>query len=73
MQWNKNEKNYINFPDPQQRIWKNDSQIKYEGKVHERLVGYKYFSKLPFTEDFCLIHVKSFDKQVKQNSFYSTI
>jgi len=73
MGWNKNEKNYINFPDPQQRIWKNKKDIKYQGKVHERLVGYKIYSKLPFTEDFCLMHIKSFDKQISQNNFYSKI
>ena len=42
--------------------------------VEEFIKGHKVESKFPLDmEGFDLIHVKSFDKQVKQNEFYSQI
>jgi hypothetical protein len=35
--WNVNDKNHINFPDFQWRIYKNSPEIYWENKVHERL------------------------------------
>lgn len=72
--WRLNEKGYVNFPDLQTRIIKNIPEIKWEGKVHERLVGHKTHTTLPFeTEDYCLLHIKEIKRQEKQNDFYSTI
>ncbi len=72
--WKLNEKGYINYPDYQTRIIKNIPEIKWEGKVHERLVGNKTHSALPFeTEDYCLLHIKEIKRQEAQNTFYSTL
>lgn len=63
----------INAPDYQKRIYKNISEIKWEGRVHETLFGYKTFAYLPQTNDWCLIHKKQIKKQEKQNEFYTKI
>jgi hypothetical protein len=72
--WRVDEQQRINFPDPQMRLFKFGKGIKWKNKVHEVLDGYKTVSMLPHdTEDFCLYHIKSIDKQEKQNSYYETI
>ena len=71
--WNVNEKGWVNFPDYQWRIWKNNNKIKWINKVHERLDGFKEFSPLPQMEEYCLFHPKDIKRQEKQNEFYNTI
>lgn len=72
--WNVDEEQRVNFPDPQMRLFKLSKGIKWKNKVHEVLDGYKTISTLPYdTEDFCLYHIKSIEKQEKQNNFYNTI
>jgi hypothetical protein len=73
MRWNVNEKGWINWPDSQQRISKNNDKIRWNGKVHERLIGYNNVANFPLDEKFCLYHIKEFKKQIEQNNFYSTI
>lgn len=69
--WNLDKEGRINFPDYQGRIFK--SNLKWEGKVHERIVGAKYYAVLPLEEDYCLIHHKTIQRQENQNNLYSTI
>ena len=71
--WKVNEKEWVNFPDYQGRIWRNRPNIRWEKPVHEQLVGYKEHTFLPREEDFCFYHPKVIEKQEKQNEFYSTI
>jgi hypothetical protein len=71
--WNIDENGYINKWDPQMRIYKNDSSIKWEGNPHEKIIGYKKFSTLPFEEEYCLYHPKTLTRQIKQNNFYSSL
>lgn len=72
--WNVNEKGFVNYPDPQTRIVVNKEEIKWENKVHERLVGHSTHTILPFeTEDYCLLHIKDIKRQESQNDFYSKI
>ena len=71
--WRVNENNWINFPDYQWRIYKNNSKIKWINKVHEKLIGYKTISHLPQSQEWCLIHDKTIEKQEKQNNFYDTL
>ncbi|WP_379966132.1 glycosyltransferase [Epilithonimonas sp. UC225_85] len=73
MNWRINEEGYINFPDYQPRIIKNNKKIFWKNKVHEFFYGYKKFRDMPQDYDRCLIHQKSFDKQKKQNDFYETL
>ena len=68
------ENGLINWPDYQMRIVKNASHIKWEGKVHEKITGYKTLSHFPQDVDsWCLIHPKTIERQEKQNNFYNTI
>ena len=71
--WNVNDKGWINFPDYQWRIWKNNSKIKWINKVHERLERFETYSVLPQMEEYCLFHPKDIQRQEKQNALYETI
>ena len=70
--WVINENGWINFPDFQGRVFKNG--LKWEGKVHERITGFKFYSHLPIdNEQFCIKHIKSINRQEEQNNLYSKI
>jgi glycosyltransferase involved in cell wall biosynthesis len=72
--WNVNEKGFVNYPDPQTRIVVNKEEIRWENKVHERLVGHSTHTLLPFeTEDYCLLHIKDIKRQESQNDFYEKL
>lgn len=66
--WRMNDRGLINYPDYQTRLFKNNYNIKFINKVHERLDGYKRKSTLP--SNFFIIHTKNITKQEKQNKFY---
>ena len=71
--WRKNQDNWINFPDYQWRIYKNNSEIKWKNKVHEVLEGHKSVSHLPRESEWCLLHEKTIERQEKQNAYYNTL
>ena len=71
--WNVNEKGWVNWPDQQSRIYKNSPEIRWEGKVHEKIVGIKTITAFPNEEAYALYHPKQIDRQEKQNEFYETI
>lgn len=72
--WSINDKGWINWPnDYQGRIYKNSNQIYWIGKVHEKLTGYKAFSKLPALEEYSIYHPKTLDRQIKQNELYNKL
>jgi len=71
--WNVNEMGWVNFPDPQWRIYKNKESIRWENKVHEKLVGYDTISNLPWTEELSLYHRKVIQRQERQNDYYNTL
>jgi hypothetical protein len=71
--WSVNEKGWVNFPDYQTRIYRRTSEIEWQGKVHERIVGYNTLSVLPQEEIYCLYHHKQIERQEKQNALYDTI
>lgn len=72
--WRVDDQERVNFPDPQMRLFKLNKGIKWKNKVHEVLDGYKTITTLPYdTEDFCLNHIKSIQKQEKQNNFYEQL
>ena len=72
--WNVNEKGYVNFPDYQNRIFKLGKNIRWQNKIHEVLINFKKVKKMPSdNEDYCLIHIKSIDRQRNQNAFYDTL
>jgi len=64
----------INYPDYQQRIWKNNKNIKFVGKVHERLYSYNLIiAELPQLTEYSYFHIKNIDKQIKQNNLYDSL
>lgn len=69
--WVVDDKNRINFPDYQGRLYKRG--LKWVGEVHERVVGAKFYSLLPTDEEFCIKHRKSIVRQEKQNNFYAAL
>jgi len=71
--WNINENNWVNWPDYQTRIYRNNPKIKWINKVHERLDGHKEFAYLPMDEEYALYHPKTIDRQEKQNNNYNTL
>jgi hypothetical protein len=71
--WRVDEKGWVNFPDYQWRIYRNDGKIKWKNKVHEILEGHKSISHLPQQNEWCLIHEKTIEKQEKQNNYYNTL
>jgi glycosyltransferase involved in cell wall biosynthesis len=71
--WSINEKEWVNWPDYQWRIYKNDPTIKWVNKVHEKLEGFKQYATLPMEEGFALYHPKDIERQEKQNNYYSTL
>jgi glycosyltransferase involved in cell wall biosynthesis len=71
--WKLNDDGWVNFPDWQMRIYRNEDNIYWIKPVHEQLKGYTKFANLPAEEKFCLYHPKDIGRQEKQNAFYETI
>ena len=71
--WKVDDKGWVNFPDYQWRIYRNNSTVTWKNKVHEVLEGHKQFAPLPAFEEFCLYHPKTIEKQEKQNAYYDTL
>ena len=71
--WRVDEKGWVNFPDYQWRIYRNDPNIKWVNKVHEVLTGFEAMSELPPEEEYCLVHEKTIDRQEKQNEYYNQL
>jgi len=71
--WQVNEHGWVMFPDYQTRLYRNSPDIRWEGKVHERIVGFKTMAPLPAEEEWSLYHIKDIDRQRKQNDYYATI
>jgi hypothetical protein len=72
--WEVNDKGWVNWPDPQKRIYKNDPNIQWVGhQVHGMVEGYRTYVILPFEEEWSIIHNKTIDRQEKQNDRYTKI
>lgn len=71
--WRVNEHGWVNWPDKQWRLYRNSKEIKWENKVHERLVGFKTYITLPEVLEMSLFHHKTIDRQERQNEFYERI
>ena len=71
--WKVDSEGFINWPDPQARIFKKQPQIYWTGKVHETIVGAKNVSALPFENEYCIQHIKDISKQEKQNKLYNDL
>jgi glycosyltransferase involved in cell wall biosynthesis len=71
--WMVNDHGYVNWPDYQWRIYKNAKHIKWENRVHERLVGFNSLANLPSKPEYALNHIKLIERQERQNALYDTI
>lgn len=74
--WNINNKGWVNFPDPQWRVYRNSDKIKWENlykKTHELLKGFKEIADLPYEEEYCIYHPKTIERQEKQNNLYQKL
>ena len=71
--WRVDEKGWVNWPDPQWRIYKKSDTIRWVNKVHEKIEGYETVSNLPSLEEFALLHPKDIKRQEKQNEYYDTL
>jgi len=72
-QWNVNDQGWVNYPDYQWRVWKNNPDIRWVNKVHEQLKGHKSYALLPAQEELSLYHPKDIKRQEKQNAYYDTL
>jgi len=71
--WSKNENDFINWPDPQLRLYRNCPEIGWIRPVHELLTGYKKVSYLPQEKEWAIYHNKDIKTQENQNEHYSQI
>ena len=71
--WRVDNNGWVNFPDPQFRIYKNNGKIKWKNKVHEVLEAHTSISQLPYEKPWSLIHEKTIKRQEKQNAYYDTL
>ena len=71
--WNINNNGWINWPDYQPRIYKNNGKIKWIGNVHEQLTGFENAAALPANPQYAIIHHKAIEKQRSQNTLYENI
>jgi glycosyltransferase involved in cell wall biosynthesis len=69
--WNVSEGGWVNYPDYQNRIFKNKPEMHWVNKVHEKLVGAMVTTEIPYGLD--LIHPKTIERQEKQNNYYNTL
>ena len=69
--WVMNEKGWVNYPDYQARVFRNDKNIRWTRPLHEYITGSKTYAHLPPHEELSLYHPKTIEKQEKQNLFYN--
>ena len=72
--WTLDEHGRINWKrDHQLRIFRNSPQIKWEGKVHERITGFQIQARFPDEYCYSIYHPKTLDRQKTQNELYSKL
>ena len=69
--WRVTEKGWVNYPDYQARVFRNDKNIRWTRPLHEYITGCKTYSHLPPHEELSLYHPKTIQKQEQQNLFYN--
>ncbi len=69
--WRVTENGWVNYPDYQARVFRRDSEIRWERPLHEVIRGYKTYSHLPPHEELSLYHPKTIERQEEQNMFYN--
>jgi len=62
----------INKWDIQLRGLRTGKGIRWQGQVHETLVGEGITTVLPLEPQYSILHSKDLDRQIKQNNSYET-
>ena len=71
--WRVTEKGWVNYPDYQARVFRNDEKIRWVRPVHEYINGCKTYAHLQPQEELSSYHQKTIEKQEQQNELYSKI
>ncbi len=69
--WRITGKGWVNYPDYQARVFRNNEKIRWTRPLHEYITGCETYSHLPPHEELSLYHPKTIEKQEKQNLFYN--
>jgi glycosyltransferase involved in cell wall biosynthesis len=68
--WKIDKEGRINWPDIQDRIFKNNGEIKYNEIPHGRLTNYKEYTILPLESVYAIHHEKTMEKQENDNEWH---
>lgn len=68
-----NNTGWINWPDYQGRLFRNDSAIRWKGSVHEKLSGSERVRAISADPKLALWHIKSLRRQDSQNACYDEL
>ena len=71
--FNVNELGWINWPDFQGRVYKNNGIVKWTKGLHETITGSENTKGLAANPDLSLWHIKSVEKQDLQDKLYKTL
>lgn len=71
--WKVDNSGWVNFPDYQHRLYKNNNELTWVNQVHEIITNVKTYAFLPADEDFSLYHPKTIERQEQQNNYYSSL
>ena len=71
--WRVSEKGWVNYPDYQARIFRNDKNIRWIKPVHEIISGANSYAHLPPQEELSLYHPKTIERQERQNNLYESM
>lgn len=63
----------VKFPDYQKRLWRNLPHIRWQGRVHETLVGYHSIARMAAVPESSILHHKDIVRQEAQNKLYAKI
>lgn len=68
--WVLDEKGRVNWPDVQDRLFRNNKGIHFNPIPHGRLIGQDTFAALPEEELYAIYHRKTLEKQVSDNDWH---
>lgn len=71
--WIINQNGWIQWPDYQPRIFKNNKQIRWSGNVHEHPTGFSDHHVMAASPSLAILHHKQISKQREQNDLYDQI
>lgn len=59
-------KKFLNYPDLQKKLFKNNGIIHWEKPIHESIRAYKTITILPLKKQYSILHCKKWSKQEKR-------